>query len=322
MIIACPACQTRYVVPDSAIGVEGRTVRCAKCKHSWFQDGPDAQRPAERDDTLSASVPDGDTGVLPEEQRDDGASDGEAQAGTLPEGAASEPKVNAFAPPARNMPPDETPRSAHVTPAEPSSVGEAGSPAGHGDGGSAIRDFHETEPPSYTRDDRPPLPPVTPDDDNAAVSHFDHAPPFGPRRNTVRLWTWAAAIFAVLALSVVATINFAGTPGWWPSRSSEWGQAQPDLQLSFPPDQQSWRELSNRTRLFSARVVVKNTSREVRELPPVLIKMLDERERQVFSWVVQPPQPNLAPGETVTIDEARTDVPRNAVFADVGWAPL
>lgn len=39
MLLVCPNCGTRYVVPDSAIGVQGRQVRCANCKHSWFQDG-------------------------------------------------------------------------------------------------------------------------------------------------------------------------------------------------------------------------------------------------------------------------------------------
>ncbi|MBX9881521.1 MAG: zinc-ribbon domain-containing protein [Sphingomonas sp.] len=39
MILECSECQTRYLVPDSAIGPEGRTVRCANCKHSWFQEG-------------------------------------------------------------------------------------------------------------------------------------------------------------------------------------------------------------------------------------------------------------------------------------------
>ncbi|MGE0178236.1 MAG: zinc-ribbon domain-containing protein [Sphingomonas sp.] len=46
MILTCPSCQKRYVVPDSAIGAAGRQVRCAACRRSWFQHAP-APVPAE-----------------------------------------------------------------------------------------------------------------------------------------------------------------------------------------------------------------------------------------------------------------------------------
>ena len=41
MILACPECKSRYVVNPTALLPSGRTVRCAKCKHTWFENKPE-----------------------------------------------------------------------------------------------------------------------------------------------------------------------------------------------------------------------------------------------------------------------------------------
>jgi predicted Zn finger-like uncharacterized protein len=40
MQISCPACTTNFSVPDKALQPKGRTLKCAKCGHKWFQEPP------------------------------------------------------------------------------------------------------------------------------------------------------------------------------------------------------------------------------------------------------------------------------------------
>ncbi|WP_170003134.1 zinc-ribbon domain-containing protein [Pseudopontixanthobacter vadosimaris] len=282
MIIACPACSTRYVVPDSAVGVEGRTVRCAKCRHSWFQEGHDL---ADRE-------------------------------------AAAEPPVEKDAAEAGAVSPRPDDDSKPEVAVE--------------DTGEAVREAAPAASPIATRDAGPAAPPASrrsrlpqglamrdepsgdPDDD---FSQFDSRPPFRPRRNPLKIWTMAAVLFAVLAMGTLAAVSYWGLPDWMPVNRPTFAVEQPDLVLEFPADQQDRRKLPNGTEFFGASGSVTNIGRETRAVPSILIVLRDARDRIVYSWEVAPPQRSLAPGESITINEAVTDVPRAAKFAEIGWKP-
>ena len=42
MLIVCPSCATSYMIDQTAVGLAGRTVRCTRCKASWFAGGPES----------------------------------------------------------------------------------------------------------------------------------------------------------------------------------------------------------------------------------------------------------------------------------------
>jgi predicted Zn finger-like uncharacterized protein len=261
MIIACPACTTRYVVPDSAIGPEGRTVRCAKCRHSWFQDGPPMAAPA-------APTP----------------------APAPPPPAPPEPMA--------------APTPEPVPPAVAQPVEEA------------------AEVPPPLADEPLPPPPVQPAYAGIEdTSQFDSAPPFRRRRNTLKLWTWAAAVFALLAAGTVVAVSYLGLPDWVPIARPVFALAEPDLQLDFPAAQQERRQLPDGTEFFGASGSITNTGSRTKRVPTILIVLRDGHDRKVYEMELKPPKRSLAPGESVTVNQAVTDVPRSAKVAEIGWKP-
>lgn len=152
-------------------------------------------------------------------------------------------------------------------------------------------------------------------------SPFDHQPPFRPRRNPAKLWTIAAVAFALTVAALGGAAYYFGLPQWLPGTGQAFGAERPDLELSFPPEKQDRRQLPNGTKYFGVSGTVTNTGKDVRALPEILIVLRDSGDKVVKTWDVPPPQEELAPGESVTINAAVTDVPQSAKFAEIGWKP-
>ena len=318
MIIACPACATRYVVPDSAIGVEGRTVRCAKCRHSWFQDGPELVAPV-------APAP------LPPEPE---VTPTFPPAPVVTEEPAEAPVVPPETPPESEtrwqQPPEPAPEAEVADPEEPEPAPadwDQPQPAQWNDTPAVESEPEPETPVTYGEDDIPPPPPgaaplsVEEPEAEDDYSRFAHEPLFRPRRNPARMWTLAAALFAVVALGAVAATAWFGLPSWVPFAHPLFAEEQPGLTLDFPAKMQGQRPLTDQTWFFEANGTVTNVSQSARSVPTILAVLKDARGRIVFSAELHSPKRVLAPGESVSINEALVSVPKAAVKAEYGWKP-
>jgi predicted Zn finger-like uncharacterized protein len=109
MLIACPNCSTSYTIDPASLGEAGRTVRCARCKTTWFASKPELATAGTDDDPTPA------IGVIRPDQRmqdraeGTGAEEHTSETVTQDEEAAQAPVTIADAPP---IAPEEPPTAA------------------------------------------------------------------------------------------------------------------------------------------------------------------------------------------------------------------
>ncbi|MBX9848332.1 MAG: zinc-ribbon domain-containing protein [Rhodocyclaceae bacterium] len=284
MLLICPSCNARYLVADTVIGPAGRRVRCATCKHVWFQDAP--QEEAQRDLVAVGA-----------------ATQGQRVAEQPVARQASAPPVAMPPPPSQPDLPAyfDRPFQQEHTPA------------------SASPEMTETRSTANSEAVRPNT--VSRHRQAVGDSRRDSTRANGMRfrRKPSYLWVAGAVIILVGANIYLWSGNIRAL---WHANVSNTGSAKKKSSIVSDPTTvlQSLHVTygppipftSNDRRMLQVNGTINNSAKEIMTLPRLRGHLLDATGKDVYVWEFTVPQTTINPGAAVQFSTNATNIPETA----------
>jgi predicted Zn finger-like uncharacterized protein len=304
MLIVCPNCATSYLIEPTSVGSAGRTVRCARCKTTWFAAAP---KPV---NDVTAFV----DGVIAE---------AEAQTGGLAGGQPNEQ----FRPPS---PPQDVTAAADDFGGEPLAFPAAtGLPeAASGPLGlTSHDDFTAHDQPAPFAADAPSLVPrmdhaPSPGADSAALDGED-MDSFAARRQRLkakrqtkkRSSRWTAIALVLFAFNVALVGARSEVVRFLPQTASLFAAIGLPVNLrnlKFENVRISRETADGVTALLVEGTIVGTTSKAA-EVPRLRFAARNAAGQEVYTWTAQPARSVLGPDENLPFTSRLVTPPPDAV---------
>jgi predicted Zn finger-like uncharacterized protein len=276
MLIVCPNCATSYRIDPSSLGAAGRSVRCARCKNTWFAANTEA----------AAAV-----------------RSAQESAALAMFGAESHPAPEPFSPDASAPDAfpalDATPQSVPAGPQQPERPETL-----HDDRGPApLREALDEPSPMPTNEIQPPAisesPSPEPTDIESAAWRVQSKA--ARRRAATARRRWAAVILILLAVN-------AGLIGWRAEVVRLVPQTAPlYAAIGLPVNLRglAFAEISTRKEeqdgvpMLVIEGTIKSTSRRTADVPRLRFAVRNAQGQEIHAWTALPANTVLAPGDVL-----------------------
>jgi predicted Zn finger-like uncharacterized protein len=299
MLIICPNCATSYLIDPASVGSAGRTVRCARCKTTWFA----AQQKSAND--VSAFV----DGVIAE---------AEAQAN----GQTTDQN-----PPPPNHPiPQDVPAASDDFGHEPNaplpSLPEATSPFGSTVHNNDLGPLEEPAHAPLTITDAPSLvPPIDhapfpePDAEDSAAFLARRERLKARRKSKKRSSRWTAIILLLFAFNVALVGARSEVVRYLPQTASLFAAIGLPVNLrNLKFDNvRITKESADGVNVLVVEGVIVSTSGKAAEVPRLRFAARNATGQEVYTWTALPGRSVLGPDETLPFSSRLVSPPADAV---------